>query len=88
MDAGIAKQRAGRTKPIRTRKGTLLIDTLDNKTAFEAWLKIIGNGVGWFDYTDPLTGGTKQCRFINENWEFKRMGNKVWVATCEMESIG
>lgn len=87
MENGLSKQRPGRTKPLRVRKGKLLINTKANKVLFENWLKTIGNGTGWFTYVDPING-TKQCRFINSNWNFSQLGSVVWVVDCEMESIG
>lgn len=89
MDRGIGKQRPGISKPLRVRKGTLLIHTKANKMAFEEWLGTIGGGTGWFDYTDPAQGNTEvQARFINTIWNFELRGGVVWVAPCEMESIG
>lgn len=103
MDRGVAKQRPGISKPLRVRKGTLLIHTKANKMAFEQWLDTIGGGTGWFDYTDPqkvidpdyfeyseppANHALVRARFINTVWNFELRNNTVWVASCEMESIG
>lgn len=103
MDRGVAKQRPGISKALRTRKGYLKIHTRQNKLAFEDWLKTINNGTGWFDYTDPEKTidpdyfnyvepppghNVVKARFINTVWNFELRSGFFWVAQCEMESIG
>ena len=86
MDSGLKKMRPGRSKPIRIRKGSLLIGSSQNKLLFEAF--ILRVKTQYFNYEDPIHGGIKKCRFINEKWEFSLEGNTVWRAQCEMESVG
>lgn len=85
MDSGIKKMRPGRSKPLRVRKGSLLIGSADNKKTFEAFIGRVKTNQ--FNYIDPVQGGTKKCRFVNEVWSFTRESGK-WRAQCEMESIG
>jgi hypothetical protein len=88
MDSGLSKSRPGRSKAIRTRKGTLTIGSPANKDLFEDWLLENGRGTWYFDYVDPLTGRTKKCRFINTTWDFQWRFNTYWEVPCELESIG
>lgn len=88
MDSGLGKQRPGRSKPVRTRKGTLTIGSPQNRVDFEKWLKDNGGGTRYFDFKDPLTGVTKKCRFVNKIWDFQWRYNTWWEVPCELESIG
>lgn len=85
MDSGLKKMRPGRSKPLRVRKGTLLIRTVSNKKIFEAFIGRVKTS--YFNYHDPIQGSIKKCRFINEQWSFTLESGK-WRAQCEMESIG
>lgn len=88
MDNGLKKQRPGRSIAIKTRKCEIVIIGHANKQAFLAWLKTIGNGTQRFNYTDPVDKVVKQCRFINQKWEFSLEGLDVWKAPAEIESVG
>lgn len=86
MDNGLKKMRPGRSQPIRVRKGSLKIGSVQNKLLFEGFIAQVKTQ--FFYYHDPIHGSVKKCRFINEKWDFKRESNKHWVVDCEMESIG
>ncbi|WP_159990804.1 hypothetical protein [Pelistega ratti] len=89
MDSGLKKQRPGRSVPLKTYKGSILLKGLKNKQLFEQWLKSIGNGTQYFSYHDPMSLVTKTCRFINPKWEFslKLREKQIWEVSCEMETI-
>lgn len=88
MDNGLKKQRPGRSVAIKTRKCKIVIVGHANKQSFLVWLKTIGNGTQRFNYTDPVDRAVKQCRFINQKWEFSLEGLDVWKAPVEIESVG
>ncbi len=88
MDGGIAKQRARWSKPIVTRDAQVLVDTKENKLAFDIWMRDeLAGGAGWFDFTDCVAGVTKKARFVagKVTWSAP---DGIWVAACQLETIG
>lgn len=88
MDGGIAKQRSRWSKPIVMRQVTIHVDNKTDKASFDAWMKTdLNGGAGWFDYTDPVDGVTKQARIKGGLIQWSTPG-VVWRGTCELETIG
>lgn len=88
MDNGIAKQRPRRSIPIVTRDATISVGSLADKRLFDQWTRVeLSGGAGWFDWTDPLDGVTKQARIVSGQYQWSSPG-RVWRATCQIETVG
>lgn len=87
MDGGIAKQRPRWTTPIVTRDVNIHVDSIDQKNAFDQWVKSeLNGGAGWFDWVDPLDGVEKQARFVSGKVAWTSPG-KVWRAAAQIETV-
>lgn len=88
MDNGIAKQRPRRSIPIVTRTVVIHVETLEEKNAFDMWRRVdLFGSAGWFDWTDPLDGVTKQTRIVDGKLQWTSPG-KVWRASGQIETVG
>lgn len=88
MDNSIAKQRPTRSLPIVARDATLMVQSLDDKKSFDAWIKTDAKGgAGWFDWTDPLDGLTKLTRIVGGKYKWSSPG-RIWLAQCQIETVG
>lgn len=88
MDGGIAKQRARWSKAIVTRDATIMVRSKEDKTLFDTWAKTdLNGGAGWFDWTDPLDAVTKQTRIVGGKYKWSSPG-RIWLAQCQIETIG
>lgn len=88
MDNGIAKQRPRRSLPIVTRDVTVLVLSAEDKQQFDAWFRDdLYGGTGWFSWTDPVDGVTKQGRFVGGQLTWASPG-KVWKAQVQIETLG
>jgi hypothetical protein len=88
MDNGLAKQRARNSLPIVTRSVKINVGGKANKILFDTWFKNdLFGGVGWFDYVDPITGTTKQARFVNGELSWSSPG-VIWMAAAKVETLG
>lgn len=86
MDGGIARQRARWTKPIITRSVQIMVKTRTDKTAFDTWMRVdLDGGAGWFDYRED--GVTKKARIVDGAVSWSSPG-VIWVAECQLETIG
>lgn len=87
MDGGIAKQRPRLSKPIVTRAATIMVRSKSDKALFDAWVKTDINVAGWFTWTDPLDGVAKQTRIVGGKYSWSSPG-RIWLAQCQIETIG
>jgi len=88
MDDGLAKQRARRTLPIITREVRIIVPDTPEKLLFDAWVKTdLFGGVGWFDFTDPADDVNKRARIVAGRYSWTKPG-RVWVAACQLETLG
>ncbi len=88
MDNGIAKQRPRRSLPVVTRTVVIHVDSLADKNAFDTWRRVdLSGSAGWFDWTDPLDGVTKQTRIVDGKLQWTSPG-KVWRASGQIETVG
>ncbi|MBV6304941.1 hypothetical protein KVP10_08575 [Candidimonas humi] len=88
MDGGIAKQRARYSLPIVTRNAQILVESVEDKNGFDAWVKTdLFGGAGWFDWTDPLDGVTKQARIVKGAVKWTSPGI-IWLAQVQIETVG
>lgn len=88
MDGGIAKQRARWTKPVVTRDVQILCSSVSLKISFDDWIRNdLQGGVSWFDFTDPVSNQVKQARIVDGKVSWSSLG-MVWVAKCQLETIG
>jgi len=89
MDGGIAKQRPRWSKAIVTRDVVIKVTGLGNKQAFDAWIKTdLSGGAGWFTWTDPLDGAAKQTRIVGGKYKWGEPQGQIWLASCQIETIG
>ncbi len=87
MDGGIAKQRRRWSTPIITRAVTILLQSVDDRNAFDAWMADeIGGGTGWFDWTDE-SGVVKQARIVGGDVSWTTPG-VVWTGAAKLETVG
>ncbi|MGB3290931.1 MAG: hypothetical protein WBA83_16790 [Burkholderiaceae bacterium] len=86
-DSGIAKQRPTRSKANVTRDATILVLSRADKLLFDVWVKTDINVAGWFDWLDPLDGVTKKTRIVGGKYKWSSPG-RIWLATCQLETIG
>lgn len=88
MDSGLAKQRARNSMPIVTRNVKIRVLNKTDKASFDTWVKTdLNGGVGWFTYTDPVDGVSKQARFISGEIKWTTPGI-IWFAAAQMETLG
>lgn len=88
MDGGIAKQRPRWSKPIVTRDANIKVADLTRKRLFDTWAKTELNGVaGWFDFYDCVAGATRQARIVGGKYKWSSPG-VIWIAQCQIETIG
>lgn len=87
MDGGIAKQRPRWSTPIITRAVNILVQSVDDRDAFDAWMADeIGGGAGWFDWTDE-SGVLKQARIVSGEVSWTSPG-VVWIGQARLETVG
>ncbi|QQB32223.1 hypothetical protein I6I07_16050 [Achromobacter deleyi] len=87
MDGGIAKQRPRWTTPIVTRTVTILVHSVQDRDAFDAWMaNEIRGGAGWFDWTDE-SGVLKQARIVGGDVSWTTPGS-VWTGQARLETVG
>ncbi|MYZ41424.1 hypothetical protein [Schauerella aestuarii] len=85
---GLAKQRRRWTKPIVTRTVKLRLRDKYDKAVFETWFRTaIFGGTGWFTFTDPVDGLSKQGRFVGGAISWTSPG-VIWFAQAQIETIG
>lgn len=88
MDGGIAKQRPRYTTPIVTREAQIKVRSKADKALFDEWVRTeLNGGAGWFTWADPLSGTSKQARIVGGKCQWTSPGI-VWVAACQIETIG
>lgn len=83
MDGGIAKQRSRWSTPIVTRAVTILVDSVDDRDAFDAWM---AGGAGWFEWKDE-SGVLKQARIVSGELSWTSPGG-VWIGQARLETVG
>ena len=87
MDGGIAKQRPRWTTPIVTRAVTILVQSIEDRDEFDAWMaNEIGGGAGWFDWIDE-SGILKQARIVSGEVSWTTPG-AVWTGQARLETVG
>lgn len=86
MDGGLPKQRPTRSLPVVERSLSMLLQSQDDKTAFDLWWRQeLAGGVGWF--TLSLFGQLLQARFVGKS-SAKPRGIGKWTITATIETIG
>ena len=86
MDGGVARQRARWTKPIVTRTAQIKVRNRAGKTSFDAWMRDdLNGGVSWFDYRED--GVIKKARIVGGKVSWSSPGI-IWIAECQLETIG
>ena len=66
FETGPPKQLKTKSRVMVTRSIQIGLDTYADYLAFVAWFRDdINRGGDWFLWTDPMSGQTKQCRFVN-----------------------
>jgi hypothetical protein len=89
MDNGIAKQRARFSTPIVTRNATVIVMSLADKQALDAWIGAdLNGGAAWFDFFDCAAGKTLQARIVAGKFRWGEPQGAVWQATCQIETLG
>lgn len=89
MDDGMAKQVPRRSIPIVTRNVTILVETFEDRIAFDLWVKTdLHGGAGWFSWVDPVDKQTKQARIVGGRLEWSTPGGTVWEANAQIETLG
>jgi len=89
MDNGIAKQRARFSMPIVTRDATVIVMSLTDKQALDAWIAAdLAGGAAWFAWAEPLTGNSVQARLVSGKLRWGEPQGPVWQATCQIETLG
>ncbi|ARP86300.1 hypothetical protein [Bordetella genomosp. 9] len=85
---GLAKQRPRWSKPIVTRTVKVKVGDRANKLAFDAFVRNdLAGGSGWFNFTDPVDGVTKQGRLVSGTVQWSTPG-RIWFFNAQIESIG
>ncbi|ANN66474.1 hypothetical protein [Bordetella bronchialis] len=85
---GLAKQRPRWSKPIVTRAVSILVQSREDKAAFDAFVSDdLGGGSAWFTFKDPVDGVSKQGRFVAGSQQWSVQGES-WVQQGQIESIG
>lgn len=85
---GLAKQRPRWSKPIVARDVNIMVRSRADKALFDEWIETdLNGGAGWFSWTDPLNGVTKQTRIVGGKYKWSSPG-VIWLAQCQIETIG
>lgn len=89
MDGGLAKQRARWSAPIVTRDVTILVESDEDKEAFDEWVDTeLQGGVAWFDWKVPRTQRTVKARIVGGRYQWSEPIGIAWKATCQIETLG
>lgn len=90
MESGPPKQARVRSKGMVNRPVKISILALADYNSFVVWVRdTLAGGSGWFDYTDPVSAGTKTARLVGGKYEaVPGQGLRGWVITATFETWG
>lgn len=63
MERGLAKQRVGQSRVVKTIAVNLVFESAADADSFEGWYFDTIKRIGWFDWRDPRTNTMRSVRF-------------------------
>lgn len=91
MESGAPRQSKVRSRVMVTRSCIIYIATLADFRRFETWYSVnLNEGASWFNYYDPVSGTTKECRFVGGGYTATPTGGALtgWQVSAKIESWG
>ena len=90
MESGPPKQAKIKSRVMVTRPVTILLQSRADYQSFVEWFSTaINEGADWFDWRDPVSGATKQARFVGEGLEATASGALcLWSINAKLETWG
>lgn len=91
FENGPPRQAKFKSRTLKTRTAKLFIEPKANFLAFETWFADdLEQGALFFDFTDPVSGTTKQGRFVGGTYVAKPMSASLaqWEVDCQIETWG
>ena len=74
-----------------TRNCIIYLATLADFRLFEYWFSVtINEGASWFNYADPVSGTTKEARFVGGGYNATPSGAVLsgWQVSAKIETWG
>ncbi len=91
MESGPPKQAKVKSRVMITRTVTIWLRSKADYQSFVTWFSVtLGEGAAWFDFADPVSGTTRQARFVGSGLEASPIpGNlQQWTIKSKIESWG
>ena len=91
MESGPPRQAKVKSRVMITRTVNIHLKTQAEFAAFETWYaNDLKEGSIWFNYADPVTGTTKEARFVDGGYsaKFKTKVYGSWIVSAKIESWG
>lgn len=90
MESGPPKQAKVKSRVMVTRPATISIETKADYLSFVDWFAHdINEGAAWFDWTDPVSGTTRQARFVGGGLDATPVaGLRHWMIKTKIETWG
>lgn len=90
MESGPPKQAKIRSTVMVKRSVTFLIRSLADYRSFQTWFSVtINEGADWFTWTDPVSGTTKNARFVGGGYKAIPQGSLArWHVQAQIETWG
>ena len=90
MSDGLVKQARTTARELVARPARFLIRSKADYLAFYDWHETTIGRAGWFDWTDPVDGLTKQARIVGGKVSYRavRKNAERWIASCSIETWG
>ena len=91
MESGPPKQARIASKPMVTRPVRLITSSKADYNSFISWyMNDLNEGALWFDFPDPVSGTTKQARFVSGELQGIPINALLndWVIVANIETWG
>ena len=90
MEDGPPKQAKIKSRVMVTRPVKILIQSRADYLNFVQWFATdLAEGSAWFDFVDPVSGTTKQARFVGGGLEASpQAGLALWTIPLKIETWG
>lgn len=87
MEGGPPKQAQVAKYAMRSRDGTVYLDSQADYDAFKTWVDTsLNGGADWFTWTDPTTATAKTARIVNGDYTGSRLPGGQWTVKLKLET--
>lgn len=91
MESGAPRQSKVRSRVMITRTCNIFLPSISDFRNFETWYSTtIQEGALWFNYVDPVSGTTKEARFVGGGYTVTPLASALggWQVSAKIESWG